>query len=189
MTKRWDSYVVMSIAVGITAAFCFLFFWPQQRELTRLRTSVRAKESQLVRWTSEIAKLSQVEADLKQANELLTNYRTRVPDTAEVGDFVEEVSAIAERLGLRDQNIVPLTPEKRGPVTALPIKISFEAGFGAIFSFLREVEELPRVARVTELVVGYPDEDQDPVDRAGDRLRTELTMQIYYETTEAGSRV
>jgi type IV pilus assembly protein PilO len=189
MKKRWDSYVIMSIAVGVTAAFCFLFFWPQQRELTRLRASVRAKEEQQVRWTSEIAKLSQVEADLKRANELLADYRTRVPDTAEVGDFMEEVSAIAERLGLRDQNIVPLTPETRGPVTALPIRISFEASFAAIFSFLREVEELPRVARVTELVVGYPDEDEDAGNRDGRYLKTELTMQIYYETTRAGSRV
>jgi type IV pilus assembly protein PilO len=188
MTKRWDSYVVISIAVGVTAAFCFLFYWPQQRELTRLRASVRAKEDQQVRWTSEIAKLSQVEAELKRANELLADYRTRVPASADVGDFVEEVSAIAQRLGLRNQNIAPLPPETRGPLTALPIRISFEANFPAIFSFLREVEELPRVARVTELTVGYPDEDEEAGDHDDGNLKTELTMQIYYEAASGESR-
>ena len=188
MTGRRDSYIIASIAVAMTGAFCYLFFGVQQHKLSELRTSIGALEDQLARRTGDIAELSQIQANLKRANDWLADYSLRIPETAEVGNFVEEVSAIAERLGLRNQSVVPRSPEVRGAVTVLPIKISFQAPLGAMFDFLREIERLPRVARVTKLAVEQTEPDEEPVYRRAGELRTELTAQIYYEANRAGSR-
>ena len=183
MANRRDSCILLTIAVGITAGFYFLLFAPQQRKLSGLRASLEALEDQLDRQTLNLAELPEVEAQLQRINELLADYRTRIPETAEVGNFVEEVSAIAERLGLRHRNVVPLAPERYGAVTALPIRISFEARFPALFDFLREIESLPRVARVTGLVVERPQAEEQPVDYVEGEFTTELTMQVFYGAT------
>jgi len=182
MANRRDSYIMAGIAVGIAAGFYFLLFAPQQRKLSALRASIRTIEGQLVRQGVEVAGLPEIETNLKQANELLADYRTRIPAAADVGNIVEQVSAIAERLVLRNRNIEPMEPQKRGPVTALPIRISFEGAFSAAFNFLREVERLPRVARVTELIVEFNEpDDERPVGDLADGLRTELTLEVFYE--------
>jgi len=183
MANRRDTCILLTIAVGVTAGVYFLLFAPQQRKLSQLRAAVGTLEAQLTHQTLDLAELSSVEEQLRRANELLADYRTRIPETAEVGDFVEEVSAIAERLGLRHQNIVPLAPERYGTVTALPIRIGFGARFPALFDFLREIESLSRVARVTGLVVERVEAEGQPVDYIAGELITELTMQIYYEAT------
>ena len=183
MANRLDGYIMAGIAVVMTAAFCFLLFGPWQRRLSGLRASVAGLQEQLVRGTVDITELSEVEVRLEHAADLLADYRTRVPEAAEVGDFVEAVSAAAERFGLRDRNIVPLAAERLGRVTALPFRITFDARFDAVFNFLREVERLPRVARVTELVLVRPKHgDASAGDEEGE-LNAELTLQVYYEAT------
>ncbi len=184
MTKRWDSYIVISVGVGMTAAFCFLFLGPQRRDLSTLLASARAMRSQLARGTGATAGLPRTAADVQRANDLLVDYRTRITPTADVGSFVEEVSAVAARFGLRDRRIVPLIPEMRGSIMVLPIRISFESGFAESFNFLRNVERLPRAVRVTEFIVErLLEPSEEPVDGEGGDLRTELTMRIFYEAT------
>ncbi len=184
MTKRWDSYIVMSVGVGMTAAFCFLLLRPQRQDLSTLLTSAQAMRVQLARGIGVAAGLSSTETDLQRAKELLVEYQTRITPTAGVGSFVEEVAAIAARLRLRDRRIVPLTPEVRGSIMVLPIRISFESGFAESFSFLRNVERLPRAVRVTELVIErLLGPSGGPEDGEVGELRTELTMRIFYEAT------
>ena|GEM_PF-6290311 len=183
MTNRWDGYIMVGIAVVITAVFGFLLLGPWQHRLAGLRASIADMEEQLARGTIDVAELSEIETQLERAADLLTDYRTRVPLAAEVGDFVEAVSAVAERLGLRDRNIVPLAAERHGRVTVLPFRIAFDARFDAVFNFLRKVERLPRAARVTELVIVRPEHDNAAAGDEERELSTELTLQIYYETT------
>ncbi len=184
MARRWDSYVVMSIGVGMTAAFCFLLFGPQQRELSTMLTSARAMREQLARGSGALAGFSTAEADMLQASDLLADYSLRVPPSAEVGAFVEDVSAIAARLELRNHTMVPLARETRGTLAVLPIRISFESGFRESFSFLHDVEHLARAVRVTELAVERLSEPRGTsAGDEGDAVRTELTMQVFYEAT------
>ncbi len=184
MTKRWDSYIVMSIGVGMTAAFFFLLLGPQRRNLSTLRTSAQAIRGQLARGTDAAAGLYRTEANIQRVNDLLVDYRTRITPTADVGSFVEEMSAIAAQLGLRDRRIVPLSPEVRGSIVVLPIRISFESGFAESFNFLRNLEHLPRAVRVTELVVErLLKPSEEPAGGEGGDLRTELTIRIFYEAT------
>lgn len=187
MTNRRDSYIMAGIAVVMTAGIYFLLFAPQQRRLAELRESIRTLDEQLVLRDAEVAELSVIQADLKRANGLLNDYQTRIPDSADLGDVVEHVSAIANRLGLENQNIEPLAMQQRGPLTAVPIRISFDGDFSAAFNFLRDVERMPRVARVTELLVGFGRSDENPP-RGGpaNQLRTEMTMEVFYETSLAG---
>ncbi|MCK4659097.1 MAG: type 4a pilus biogenesis protein PilO [Phycisphaerae bacterium] len=181
MNRCWDSYIVASVAVGMTAGFVFMFFLPQQRKLGNLRASIRNTREQLHRNNANIADLPQIQASLQRTRSLLAECQTRIPETAKLGDFVEEVSAIAEHLRLGNQNIVPQAPERLGGITTLPIRISFDADFPELFSFLRAIESLPRATRVTRLAVLRPPAGEEvPVDEHN-KLRTELTMQIFHE--------
>lgn len=188
MTSRWDKYLTATLAVAMTSGFCFVVLEPQKRRLSALRTSIAAIEGQLAQRRAEVGELPEIDAKLKTADALLADFQTRIPADAELGDFVEDVSAIAERLGLGNRNIVPLTPQRQGAVTALPIRISFEAGFPAIFDFLRELERMPRVARVSELIVERARVGDEAVGGDEESLRTELVAQIFYRAPAPGQQ-
>jgi len=184
MTRRWDSYLVIFIGVGMTATFCFLLLGPQKQDLSALRTSARTMRDQLARGAGNIAGRAQTEVDIGNLTKKVSNYSTRILPDADVGAFVEQVSAIAERLELHDRTIVPQESEQRGLIMVLPIRITFVSGFAESFAFLRDVEQLPRAVRVTELTVErLTDSKGEPVFEAGGALRTELTIQVFYEAT------
>ncbi len=183
MSSRVQSYIVMSTGVGMTIAFCFLLFGPQRRDLSALLVSARIMRQQLARGNAAVAQLSEIKSSVEQSNTLLVDYRTRITLAADVGSFVEQASAIAERLALRNRRITPMSPETHGPITALPIQISYESDFDGSFSFLREIESLPRAVHVTDLLVRRVDRDERRADSEPGVLRTELTMRIFYEST------
>ena len=183
MTNRWESCVVISIGVGMTATFCFLLFGPQDREMTAMLTSTQNLRYQLGGRATAAGRLSEIKAERQQAASMLHDFRTRIPVTPEVGTFVEEISAIAQHLSLRARRIVPLSPQRHGPVTVLPVQMSFTSSFADSFDFVRDVERLPRAVQVSDLVVERIDADEESTEGAGGDLRTELTMRIFYEPT------
>lgn len=180
---RWDGYITMTVAIGLTALFGLLFFGPNRRDFQALRASTRSAKDQLTGTYNAVARLSELKASNKQENNLLADYHTCITSSADLGRFVEDVSAIADRLGLGDRKIVPLAPQTLGRVMVLPIRISFVSGFGASFDFLREVERLPRAVRIMEFVVERVTPDYKAGDGEESELRTELAVQIFYEST------
>jgi Tfp pilus assembly protein PilO len=175
---------MISIAVGITAAFCFLLFGPQRGESSVLLTSTQAMREQLARGAAVTTRLSEIEAEVQQVKDRLVNYRATIPVTADLGAFIEELSVISERLELRAWKVVLLAPKTRGPVRVLPVQIAFESSFGESFSFLRAIERLARAVRVTELNIERLREPSgDALGGEGNDLQTMLTMQVFHEAT------
>lgn len=181
MKKHLDSLVVISVGVGMTVACGAWLYKPKHREVTAMLASAQAMRDQLTRGMAAVTKLSAVRNDVKQANELLTDYATKVPADAEIGSFIEEVSSAASRLRLHNRTIVPQRPEAHGDIAVLPIKISFDAPFETSFEFLRTVERLPRAVQVSEFSVKRKDSAKRKGNTTG--LRTKMTLRIFYEAT------
>ncbi len=188
MIKHIDSYIVMSVAAGMTVACAVWLYQPGQRELSSLLASTQAMREQLARGSSAVSELANVKSDMRNAEALLNDYQTRITPTPQVGAFIENVSSVATELGLQGRKIVPQSPKVNGSIVMLPIDISFESDFGKSFDFLRSVEQLPRAVQVTDFTIKPVDENVDaetPYDKTRPRhlLRTELTLRIFYEAT------
>ena len=183
MTRRWDSYIVMSVAVGMTLACGAWLYQPGQRELSTLLASAQAMRDQLARGSSTFSDLTGVRTDVRNANDLLADYRTQISPSPNVGTFIEEVSAIASRLGLRNRTIVPQAPRAYGTIVMLPIEISFESAFDKSFDFLRSVERLARAVQIAVFAVKRVDEEEGFSPHRETLLRTELTLRVFYEAT------
>lgn len=183
MKKRLDSYIVMSVAVGMTVACGIWLYKPGQRELSTLLASARAMRDQLIRGSSTFSDLSDVRTDVSNAHDLLADYRIQITPSPDVGTLIEEVSAVALRLGLRNRTIVPQTPSTHGTIVMLPIEISFESAFDKSFDFLRSVERLPRAVQIAEFAVKRIDAVNSFGRHYGNLLRTEMTLRIFYEAT------
>ncbi|MCP4591183.1 MAG: type 4a pilus biogenesis protein PilO [bacterium] len=187
--RRRNTYIVAAVAVGITAAYALLLLAPQLRRLSTMRSSITALEEQLASGAVDVAGLSQVEANLQRTSALLADHATRIPPEARVGSFVEEMSSIAGRLGLRDQNIVPKPPLQFGTVATLPIQISFVADSAVTHAFLRELESLPRVVQITSVAMERTESVGESRKRGRFELSTEMSVQIFYEVSDTGTNV
>lgn len=188
MIKNVDSYIVMSVAAGMTVACGFWLYQPGQRELSSLIASAQAMREQLARGSSAVNELANIKTDVSNANELLNDYQTRITPTPKVGAFIEQVSSVASQLGLQGRKIIPQSPKENGSIVMLPIDISFESAFDKSFDFLRSIERLPRAVQVTHFTIKRVDGDDSVAapyhkDRPQNLLRTELTLQIFFEAT------
>ncbi len=183
MKKYLDSLIVISVAVGMTLACGAWLYKPGQREVATLLVSAQAMRDQIARGTATVSGLASVRSDVRNANDVLTEYATMITPTADVGSFIEEVSAAASELGLRNRAIIPQTPEGCGTIVMLPIEISFESVFAKSFDFLRTIERLPRAVQIASFSIKRANGTTDPDPGEEATLRTKLTLRIFYEAT------
>lgn len=163
-----------AIAVALGAAYWYGVDRPLARRLSTARDEMNALRAGRASRAATDAERHELDDRLRQAELALTDFESRIPRSADLGRFIEDVSDIAGRAGLRDQHIEPHPPESRGLFVVLPIRMDFASGFEGAFAFLRGLEELHRVARVSELKVARP----EPFEGL---LRAELTIQIFYQ--------
>lgn len=191
---RLNSYIAMSLGVGMAAAFWVLLLGPHRRDLAALRTSARSIRAQVANDSTTIAGLSEIRGDIKTIKQASIEFGHRVRPTADVGLFIKDVSQLADRLGLQEPKIIPLTPIVHGPITVLPIQISYESRFGASFSFVRDMERMSRAVRVTHLAVERKELGEKRAEQPAGypaslshRCSTELTVHLYCESIEVES--
>jgi Tfp pilus assembly protein PilO len=147
---------------------------PQHRKLAAIRSEIGLLRAEVAAEQARAGDLGALSERIRQAEAALGEFQRRVPRTAELGEFVAELSEIGVRVGLRDQNLAPLSPEPRNPLVIQPIRIEFLAEFDAAFEFLRAVEGMPRVARVSEMKLAHPEPFRG-------ELRAEMIIQVFYE--------
>jgi Tfp pilus assembly protein PilO len=103
----------------------------------------------------------------------LAAFKQAIPDDQRIGGFLEALDQIARDAGLTGKNVRP-TELIIGPeVSCLPIQVEVSGTFAAIHDFLRQVEALPRLARVQRVELSDSD---DP----GDELVSSVMMQVYF---------
>lgn len=181
MKKHLDTLIVLSVAVGMTVACGAWLYKPGQQELSTLLLSAKSMRDQLARGSGAVSSLAGVQSDVRDANQLLDQYKIQITPTPEVGAFLEQVSDAAVDLGLQHRAIVPKKPESQGSIVMLPIEISFASGFTESFRFLRVLEQLPRAVQVSQFSIKPGNGDRSP--KGGAPLQTNMTLRIFYEAT------
>jgi Tfp pilus assembly protein PilO len=61
------------------------------------------------------------------------------------------VTVIVQKQGLRSKRVLRLKKEDNSGYVEQPLKVELEGNFNAFYSFLLELEKLPRIMKVREL--------------------------------------
>jgi type IV pilus assembly protein PilO len=166
--------LIVLIVIGMPVASYFLVFKPQNAAIKAARQEVEHKATLLSKLKEETAR----NADLAKTNEELQktvkSIEARLPSGKEIDGLVRQVSDLAVAAGLQPPAMKSAKPVPAALYMEQPIDMEVEGSFVGFFTFLAQVEKLPRITRIHDMKIsGLAREDVE--------LKAEFTLSIYFQ--------
>ncbi|GJQ28848.1 MAG: hypothetical protein HBSAPP03_07320 [Phycisphaerae bacterium] len=165
---------VLVVVVGLPLSSYYLVFRPTNAKLTLDRAECEQKEKYL----AKLAELGERDADLNRANQEISRsvqmIEQRLPSGKEIDALVRRVSDIAVTSGLQPPAIKSSKPVPSGIYMEQPLEMEVTGSFVGFFTFLAQVEKLPRITRVHDLKITGQNKDDT-------ELKAEFTLSIYFQ--------
>ena len=155
----------------------FLVFQPQSTNIEQAKGEIAHKREMLSLLRVETSR----NEDLKNANEIIKDrideMEALLPSNKEMDLVVRQVSALAIEAGLTSPTLKSTKPVAAARFREQPLEMSTKGSFEGFYAFLLEIERLPRITRIVDMVIKDSlEEDME--------ISAEFTLSIYFQADE-----
>jgi len=169
------------VMLGLLGSTYFFVFAKANQKRMALRTQILKKQQELNELRISTAGIADLDAKVRDLKEAIKYFESKLPQEREFDKILKEVSQMAETNALQTRTVRTLKSERCAGYSEQPITMSLAGDFNGFYSFLLQLEKLPRITRVTQMNL------QKINDRDGEMQAT-LTLSIFFEP-DTGSSV
>ena len=155
-------------------AWTYMDFMKKQadrRNLDADTDQIRTELVQLKQATAGIEDLGRKIDDLQKAIDF---FESKLPQEKEMDKILAEVSQMADANALQTKTVKTLKSERTSNYSEQPIQMSLSGNFNGFYSFLLQLEKLPRITRVSQMKL------EKISDREGE-MQAQLTLSIFFD--------
>lgn len=166
--------VLLAILMALPLSSWWLVFRPNNQKIEQAEREIELKREMLQKLqtvTSRSDSLEQATAEIATGIDAI---EARLPSDREIDDVVRQVSALAVENGLNQPGMIAKPPVRGTLYMEQPIEMTITGDFKGFYSFLLDLEQLPRITRMPALEI----ERSKDVDG---HLKAEFTLNIYFE--------
>jgi type IV pilus assembly protein PilO len=151
MTSNLRKIVFFILLVGI--AFCAYQYMikPANRNLEEKKAAVETKMKKLSEFEKATATTKDLNKQLEQLEKAIKFFEDKLPPSSEIHKVLEQVTLIAQKEGLEPKTIRALTKKNNSGYVEQPLKMEVTGDFNSFYTFLLELEKLPRIMKIREL--------------------------------------
>jgi type IV pilus assembly protein PilO len=151
MTGNFRKAVFFVLLVGIAAAGYQYMIKPANANLAATKGRVDMKMAQLAKFEKATLAAEDMTKQLEQLQEAIEFFESKLPPKSQIHEVLEQVTVIAQKQGLKPKTIRTLKKKDNSGYIEQPLKMELEGNFSAFYSFLLELEKLPRIMKIREL--------------------------------------
>jgi len=151
MTGGFRKAVFFILLLGLAALGYQCMIKPANRRLAKAKGRVETKLAKLAEFEQASAAAEGLTKQLEQLQEAVEFFESKLPPTNEIDKVLRDVTVIAEKQGLKPKTIRTLTKKDNSGYIEQPLKMELEGNFNSFYSFLLELEKLPRIMKIREL--------------------------------------
>ncbi len=151
MTGNFRKVVFFILLVGVAAAGYQYMIKPANANLAEAKGRVDAKLAQLAKFQKATAAAEDMTKQLAQLEEAIEFFESKLPPKSQIHEVLEQVTVIAQKQGLKPKTIRTLKKKDNSGYIEQPLKMELEGNFSSFYSFLLELEKLPRIMKIREL--------------------------------------
>jgi type IV pilus assembly protein PilO len=164
-------FVALIIGLATASAFVLQKSIDKKNRLAAEVESKRKELNDLKQATAGIEDVGRKTAELKQA---IMFFESKLPQEKEIDKILKEVWQIAEANSLQTKTVKTLKTERAANYSEQPIEMTLAGEFNGFYSFLLQLEKLPRITRVTSMNLSKI------TDKDG-QMQAKLTLSIFFE--------
>jgi type IV pilus assembly protein PilO len=124
---------------------------PANKNLAETKGRLETKRSQLAKFEKVAAAAEDLTKQLEQLQDAIAFFESKLPPTSQIHEVLEQVTVIAQKQGLKPKTIRTLNNKDNSGYIEQPLKMELTGDFSSFYSFLLELEQLPRIMKIREL--------------------------------------
>src|SRR5688500_12320774 len=166
--------IFVVVMLGLLASTNYFVFTKANKKKQDLLADIRQKQSALSNLQAATAGIEDLNRKIDELQEAITFFESKLPQEKEVDKILKEVWQMAEQNALQTKTIKTLKSERSANYSEQPIQMSLSGDFNGFYSYLLQLEKLPRITRITNMNL------QKINDRDGE-MQAQLTLSIFFE--------
>jgi type IV pilus assembly protein PilO len=161
MTSSLRKIIFFVLLVGVSAAGYQYMIKPANKDLAEAKGKLETKLAQLVKFEEAASAADDLAKQLEKLQEAIEFFESKLPPTSQIHEVLEQVTVIAQKEGLKPKTIRTLSRKDNSGYVEQPLKMQLEGNFSSFYSFLLELEKLPRIMKIRELKLEKHSKDDD----------------------------
>jgi len=151
MTNALRKVVFFVLLLGLACVAYQYMIKPANRHLAEAKGRDQTKLAKLAEFEQATAAAENLTKQLEQLQEAIEFFESKLPPTSEIDKVLQDVTIIGEKQGVKRKTIVRLKKKDNGGYIEQPLKMELVGNFNSFYSFLLELEKLPRIMKIREL--------------------------------------
>lgn len=174
MTGNIRKVVFLGLLVSVAVVGYLYMIKPANAHLAEAKSRVDAKLAQLAKFEEATAAAEGLSKQLEQLQEAMGFFESKLPPTSQIHEVLEQVTVIAQKEGLKPKTIRTLGKKDNSGYVEQPLKMELEGNFSSFYSFLLELEKLPRIMKIRDL-------DLQKHKTADGQIAANFTISIFFQ--------
>jgi len=163
MTSSLRKIVFFILLLGVSYCAYRFMIQPVNRSLAQKKTVVEQKLHKLAEFEKATAAAEDLSKQLEKLEQAITFFESKLPPKSEIHKVLKQVTVIAQKQGLKPRTIRTLAKKNNSGYIEQPLKMELDGNFDAFYSFLIELEKLPRIMKIRELKIEKQKEDDGQI--------------------------
>ena len=143
--------VFFVMLIGITYTAYQFMIKPADANLSAQKKQLDAKLAKLEEFERATAKAENLNEQIEKLEEAVSFFESKLPPKSQIYNVLEQVTLIAQEKGLKPKTIRTMKEKNNSGYIEQPLKMELVGNFGSFYSFLLELEKLPRIMKIRDL--------------------------------------
>ena len=153
MKTGWRKMAFFAVLVGLACVAYQYWIKPVNSELAKQKAQLRANLAKLEQVEKTIPSPEELSKQLEKLQEAVEFFDSKLPPKSEIDKVLHDVTLIVQNKGLRSKRVLRLQNKDNSGYIEQPLKMELVGNFNSFYSFLLELEELPRIMKIRELEI------------------------------------
>lgn len=172
-------FILLLLAVPV-GAYLFVFE-PRNKQIDEVREEIKRKQAKLEELESATKKIPDLGQEIDRLTDAIEIIEQKLPDERKVDEVLKQVWEMAARQRLTPKSVRTDKPLPGSQYSELPIQMEIVGDFDGFYSFLLELEKLPRITQLPKMKLTKFAEK----DAAQGQMRAEVILSVFFETDDS----
>ncbi len=166
--------VFILLLLALPVAMYFFVIKTGALEIAEARKEIASKEAKLEELETALKNIDDLGSEIDRLREAITLVEQKLPAQREVETVLRDVWRLAAENKLTPKSVRTDKIVDSGHYAELPIKMTIIGDFAGFYTFLQELEKLPRITRTPQMKL---EKDQ----KGEGVMEAEMILSIYFE--------
>jgi type IV pilus assembly protein PilO len=151
ITSSFRKIVFSILLFGVTIVGYRYMIKPANKNLANTKGRLEIKLLQLSKFGKAATAAEDLSKQLEELEEAIKFFENKLPPESKIHEVLEQVTVIAQKQGLKSKTFRTLKKKDNSGYVEQPLRMELVGNFSSFYSFLLELEKLPRIIKIREL--------------------------------------